>query len=142
MRTAHLLFALPVFCLLLLTTTGANAVSPEEIALAKESEDRCQETAKDPVSAKLIMKKTADAVALVNKEGKASFSKFKGKDSPFIFSGTYIWIHNLNNGVMLMHPVKPMMVGQKLIGLKDGNGKRFFVEMNQVVRSQRSRQPA
>jgi len=67
MRTAHLLFALPVFCLLLLTTTGANAVSPEEIALAKESEDRCQETAKDPVSAKLIMKKTADAVALVNK---------------------------------------------------------------------------
>jgi len=33
------------------------------------------------------------------------------------------------DGIMLMHPIKPAMENQNFIGLKDGNGKRFFVDM-------------
>jgi methyl-accepting chemotaxis protein len=35
---------------------------------------------------------------------------------------------------MLMHPIKFKMVGNKLAGLKDTNGKRFLVVMNDLVR--------
>jgi signal transduction histidine kinase len=35
---------------------------------------------------------------------------------------------------MLVHPIKYKMVGNKLIGLKDSNGKRFFVVMSDLVR--------
>jgi signal transduction histidine kinase len=135
---ARFRLGLSILCVVFLFAahSAAFAASAEEQALAKESEAKCLSTVADSVTPQLIMKKIKEAVALVEKDGKKSFSQFKGKNSPFIFSGTYIWIHKLDSGVMLMHPVKPMMVGQKLIGLKDGNGKRFFVEMNQVVRAQ------
>ncbi len=80
-----------------------------------------------------IIKKVDEAVALVEKEGKKSYKKFKGEKSSFRFLGTYIWIHDLK-GKMLMHPIKPKLEGKNLIGLKDGNGKRFFVEMNNKVK--------
>lgn len=34
---------------------------------------------------------------------------------------------------MQMHPVKPKMETRPLLGLKDANGKAFFVDMNTVA---------
>jgi methyl-accepting chemotaxis protein len=60
-------------------------------------------------------------------------SKFKGKDSQYLFAGTYIWVHDMQ-GVMRMHPIKYKMEGHPLIDLKDANGKRFFAEMNKLAK--------
>ena len=107
-------------------------VSPEELAV--ESEAYVKTTVKTtPTMPETIMAKVDEACALLAKEGQAAFPKFKGKGSPFLFEGTYIWIHTLKETKMLMHPIKFKMEGNELIGLKDEKGKRFFVAMNNLV---------
>jgi hypothetical protein len=104
-------------------------------ALAAESEAYCATTIKErPTPPDLIIAKVNEAAALLEKEGPAAFPKFSGKGSPFIYEGTYIWIHTLAEAEMLVHPIKYKMVGNKLVGLKDTNGKRFFVVMNDLAR--------
>jgi cytochrome c len=115
----------------------APADDPVKEKLAKESEDACAASAKDKPTPEMIIKKVDEACKLLEKEGKASFPKFKGKDSQYIFAGTYIWIHDME-GVMQMHPVKYKMEGKHLIGLKDVNGKLFFTEMNKIAREKGS----
>ncbi len=109
--------------------------SPDE--LAKETEEACAASAKTKPTFEMITEKVNKACALLEKEGKAAFPKFKGKDSEFIFAGTYIWIHDME-GVMRMHPIKPKMEGQRLIGLKDTNGKLFFADMNKLAKEKGS----
>ncbi len=115
-----------------------NAAAPvSRETLAKESEAFCAETAKEKPTADAVIKKVEEACQLVASEGRKSFSKFMGKDSKFIFAGTYIWIHDLE-GVMQMHPLKYKMEGKPLLVLKDKKGKRFFVEMNKVAQEKGS----
>lgn len=124
---------------------GEEAAKSEEVVaksaeeLAVESEAYCVETEKDAASLtpKMVIDKVNSAAALLVKDGKGAFAKFKGKGSEYIFGGTYIWIHDIN-GVMQMHPVKPKMEGKQLLGLKDENGKLFFVEMNNLVKEKGS----
>ena len=47
----------------------------------------------------------------------------------------YFWIQDMNH-IMIMHPIKPELDGKQLDQLKDKNGKFFFAEMNQVVKTQ------
>lgn len=117
---------------------AANALAKKSAeALAKEGEEFSAATAKDKPTPELVMEKVNKAALLLEKEGKAAFPKFKGKNSEFIFGGTYIWIHDMN-GIMRMHPIKYKMEGQHLIGLKDINGKRFFTVMNKVAKEKGS----
>lgn len=114
---------------------AGEGIAQSPAALAAESEAYCVSTRKDrPTPPDLIVSKVADACSLLQKEGTRAFSKFKGKGSPYIFDGTYIWIHSMENATMLMHPIKYQMEGNKLIRLKDKNGKRFFVVMNNLIR--------
>lgn len=99
--------------------------------LAKESEARAVATEKDPLTTDLIVKKVDEACALLGKEGEAAFPAFQGKDSEFIFAGTYIWIHD-QKGIMRMHPIKNKLNGKNLINLADSNGKLFFAVMNEI----------
>ncbi len=122
----------------LLATAAPLAIADEaaDAALAAESEAFCNSTVKEgqPTVPASVMAKVNEACALLEKDGPAAFPKFKGKGSPFIYEGTYIWIHTLDEAEMLMHPIKHKMVGNKLIGLKDTKGKRFFVVMNNLVK--------
>jgi signal transduction histidine kinase len=111
---------------------GEGEKTPE--ALAKESEAACQATATTKATPALIMEKVNEACKLLEKEGKGALPKFKGKESAFIFAGTYIWIHDMDC-VMVMHPVKYKMEGQSYIGLQDINGKKFFIEMNELCKT-------
>ncbi len=99
--------------------------------LAKESEARAVATSKDPLTTDLIVKKVDEACKLVGQQGEAAFSAFQGKGSDFIFSGTYIWIHD-QHGIMRMHPIKNKLNGKNLINLADSTGKLFFAVMNEV----------
>ncbi|MFZ5951880.1 MAG: cache domain-containing protein [Candidatus Rifleibacteriota bacterium] len=107
-----------------------DQISREE--LAKITEEACAATSGEKPTAEMIIKKVEEACEILTKEGKKAFSQFMGKDSKFLFAGTYIWIHNLE-GIMLMHPIKFKLEGTPLLIFKDKNGKRFFVEMNKVA---------
>jgi methyl-accepting chemotaxis protein len=46
--------------------------------------------------------------------------------------GEYLWIND-NQGLMVMHPIKPALNGKNTSGLKDPTGKLFFQAMLDVV---------
>jgi signal transduction histidine kinase len=119
-----------IAALLFLTVKAQAEKTPDE--LAKESEAAATASASTKATPQMIMDKVNQACALLEKEGKGGFAKFKGADSEFIFAGTYIWVHDMQ-GVMRVHPIKFKMEGQRLIDLKDTNGKRFFTMMNNVA---------
>ena len=47
--------------------------------------------------------------------------------------GDYFWVNDMHP-TMLMHPMKPKLVGADLSGMKDPDGKLLFMAMTQVVR--------
>ena len=131
MRKHIFIVGLSVFCLVFTQMIFAESAAE----LAAESEAYCVSTRKEsPTSPDLIVSKVAEACKLLQKEGTPAFIKFKGKGSPFIFDGTYMWIHSIKESTMLQHPIKYKMEGKNLVGLKDTKGKRLFVVMTRVVR--------
>jgi cytochrome c len=106
--------------------------SPED--LQKETVAACAASAKTKPTPTAIKEKVDKACALLEKEGIAAFPKFKGNNSEFIFCGTYIWVHDLK-GVMRLHPTLPQMEGLEVINVKDNQGKRLFVEFNQIAKA-------
>ena len=136
MKHASRISAVFVCVALLLVASHARAqMSPDELAKASEAAAAASATTK--ASPQMIMNKVSQACSLLETEGKAAFSKFRGNDSEFIFAGTYIWVHDME-GVMRMHPIRYKMEGQGLIDMKDVNGKRFFAMMNDIAREKGS----
>ncbi len=67
------------------------------------------------------------ASALVVKEGKEVFSKFRDKSGPFIFMDTYIFVES-PDGTELVNPAQPNLEGRNLIDMKDLKGKSIIKE--------------
>jgi len=103
-------------------------------ALANESTAACEASASVKATPDMVKAKVDEACELINKEGSAGFAKLQGKDSPFIFAGTYIWINDFD-GIMLMHPIKYKMNGNNVLQIKDSNGKMFFVDFIEVCKN-------
>jgi hypothetical protein len=116
----------------LLVADEANTAA----ALAAESAAYCTATInKDrPTPPSVVVDKVNQACALLAKEGPAAFPKFSGKDSPFIYEGTYIAVIGLNDDLVLVHPIQYKFVGTKMTTLKDVHGKRIFVIFESVAR--------
>jgi len=129
MNFLHLALAL---VLMLIFASSVFAESSAE--LAKESEAAAAASATTKPTPKQIMEKVNKGCELLQAEGLGAIRKFQGTGSPFIFSGTYIWIHDMQ-GKMVMHPIKFKLDGKSIIGLKDASGKLFFSEMNQVAKA-------
>jgi signal transduction histidine kinase len=120
------------FLLLILQPISVQAQkTPAE--LQKETEEACTASAKTKPTLEMIIEKVVKACDLLEKEGKTAFPKFKGKDSEFIFAGTYIWINDLK-GIMRLHPINPALEGMGLVDAKDGKGKRLFFEFNKMAK--------
>lgn len=111
----------------------ATGYTTEE--LNKESIAKAKTTSTVKPTPDMIIEKVNKAADLLKNECEAAFPKFQGKDTDFIFAGTYIWIHDLE-GIMRMHPIKYKMNGKRYIDLKDANGKLIFVDMNMLVEKQ------
>jgi len=127
-------FAL-AFVLTLAFAAGALAAD-DPAALADESAAYCNSTRGEGYTQPAdIVDQVKQACAVLEKEGTAAFAKFQGEGSDFLFKGTYMWIHTLDDGTMLMHPMKYKLNGKSVIGLKDKKGKRFFATMNKVVKA-------
>jgi len=106
--------------------------SPEE--LAKESEQACIASASVKATPQMVMEKVDKAVALLEREGKAAFPKFQGKNSEFIFAGTYMYIQT-EDGVLLMHPLLYKIVGKNVMAAKDVNGKLFNTIITETAKT-------
>ena len=125
---------LAVFCLVGLGLQPMTVLAQKTTEeLHKETLAACAASAKTRPSFEMIKEKVDKACNLLTKEGKLSFPKFRGRNSEFIFCGTYIWVHDLK-GIMRMEPAIPMMEDVGLIDVKDGHDKRPFFEMNKVAK--------
>ncbi len=132
MKPIGRLLAVCCFAVLILQPLGVQAQkTPEE--LQKDTVAACAASAKNKPTFAMIKAAVDKACALLEKEGTAAFPKFKGKDSEFIFCGTYIWVNDLK-GIMRMHPAIPQMEGMEIINVKDNHDKRLFVEFNKMAK--------
>ncbi len=126
-----------VFCSVFLFSAIPALAEKTSDDLAKESEQACEASASTKATPQMVMDKVEKAAALLGKEGREAFPKFRGKDSEFIFAGTYMVIQDLS-GSVVMHPVKYKLEGQSCIDLKDSNGKLFFIAINEVAKTKGS----
>lgn len=127
-------YLLIFYSFLLILIIQMSLYSSDDL-ITQESIDKAKSTETIKPTAQMIKEKVNMAVALIEKEGEASFPKFKGKNSDFIYSGTYIWIHSMDDGaIMLMHPMKPKIEGKEQVAVPDSSGKMFFAEMNEICR--------
>ncbi|MCK6487551.1 MAG: cache domain-containing protein [Planctomycetes bacterium] len=120
---------------LLCAAAAAAAEDASVEALARVATAKCAATAGERPTPQLIMAKVAEAARLIEQEGPAAFPRLRG-DSPFIFNGTYVWVHDLDTYVMHVHPVRPRMEGRSVAGMTDVKGKAFFAEMARVLNEQ------
>ena len=83
---------------------------------------------------KLCKEKSLQAAALIKNEGEGAFAKIKKPDGEFRFANGegYIWVHDLS-GVMVAHPIKPVMEGQNFLEMRDVNGIYIFEAFNSVA---------
>jgi cytochrome c len=123
-----------VFCSVFLFSAIPALAEKTPDELSKESELACAASASTKATPQMVMDKVGKAAALLEKEGKAAFPKFRGTDSEFIFAGTYIWIHDFT-GTTRMHPLMYKMEGRTNLFLKDANGKLFITEMNELAKT-------
>lgn len=123
----------PLAAALLALAALAPAAEIDLDAIAKETEAACAASAKDKATPEILMSKTREAAALIEKEGTAAFAKFRGKDSPFVFCGTYVSVYD-TNAVVLFQPIKYKLVGKSLADTRDANGKQFMVDIVNVAK--------
>ncbi len=135
MQRRIILTSVMMVAVFLIVGLGGAAAEMTPAELSKASEARAVSTSDETLTADLIMKKVDEAVTLLGKKGAAAFPEFQGQDTPFIFAGTYIWIHD-QYGVMRMHPIKYKLNGRNLMNMADSAGKLFFAVMNEVAEEQ------
>jgi len=77
------------------------------------------------------------AAALIEINGKASFSEFRKKDSEWFHGDTYLFVYDLKANVLL-NPAFPQREGTNVTGQKDAKGKLFHNEIIQVAETKGS----
>lgn len=115
------------------TSPGPAGADSRRNELARQSILAARRTASTPPTPELVIEKVNQACRLLEKEGEAAFPAFQGADSPFIFNGTYIFIHTLRDSRMHMHPVNPSLEGKQWLYQRDVKGKLYFAEFNEAA---------
>mgnify|MGYP006276506593 CR=1 FL=1 len=118
--------------LVLSCLTAAGAEQAEK--LAEIAAEKAARTSDKTPSWDLIFEKLDSACSMLNRSGlEEGFKKMQG-DSPYVFKGTYLWVHDLNY-IMRMHPMQPDLVGQNIKDFRDTQGKLLFQDMNERVQA-------
>jgi len=78
----------------------------------------------------VVVKAVEEAVAILEKEGKAGLGKV-GKIR--FCGGNYVFVNDFD-GKTLMH-IAPHLIGKVLIALKDDTGKRFFADFTKMAQN-------
>lgn len=93
------------------------------VASEKATKDECVSKCKD--AAKMVKDVGLDA----------TLEKIKDRNGEFVWKDSYVFCINLDTAKMLAHPIKPKLIGKMLMGIKDVNGKMFFVEYINLAKS-------
>jgi len=83
-----------------------------------------------------VIEKCKEAATLIKEKGlDGALPQLSDKNGPFVWKDTYVFVLDLNKKTVVAHPIKPTLVGKKLIGIKDVNGKMFFAEFISVAQN-------
>jgi len=75
-----------------------------------------------------VFNKVKEASAFLQKNGDEGLKEFMDINGQWVWKDTYVWVLQCEKGTNAAHPIKPGLVGKKLIGIKDTKGKLFFAE--------------
>jgi len=122
------------FCLVMffvfVSISGAYAQSTEE--LARIAEKKAKQSSDADLTWNDVYDKLDQACEMLENRGlEEGLVRMQG-DSPYVFKGTYVWVHGLDF-IMLMHPIKPELNGKNIKNNRDSKGKLLFQEMNERV---------
>ena len=91
-----------------------------------------------PIEKIFIENAVNKAVEILQQEGKeAAFARFNSKADEFIFLNSYIFIKTMD-GVELLNPFSPQLIGKNIIDNQDANGKYFVKEELEILQTQES----
>lgn len=83
-----------------------------------------------------VVQKCKQAAELYKTQGKDAAIKAVGdKQGQFVWKDTYVFAIDIDKKTVIAHPIKPVLVGKNLIGIKDINGKMFFAEFIKVAKT-------
>ena len=80
----------------------------------------------DKATAQEVIAKVREAASTLSKTG--DLGPFKQKQGPWVWKDTYIAVQDCDKKVIAAHPIKPELVGQDNVSLKDTRGKNVFPE--------------
>jgi len=75
----------------------------------------------DKATAQEVFAKVKEAANALSKTG--DLAQFNQKQSPWVWKDTYIFVEDCDKNVMAAHPLKPELVGQDSLSIKDTRGK-------------------
>ena len=80
--------------------------------------------------------KCKQAAQLAKEQGlDVALQKINDKNGEFDWKDTYVFAISIDDVTIVAHPIKPALIGKKLAGMKDINGKMFFAEFAKVAKS-------
>ena len=74
-----------------------------------------------------------DAATLIETKGDEAFKEFSRKDSKWLNADYYLVAYTLD-GTTVFHPLRPELVGQNVMDLKDMNGKQIIRQITNIGR--------
>ncbi len=78
--------------------------------------------------------KTKEAAQVVNEKGlDAAIAEINKKDGKFVWKNSYVFLMDFN-GKILAHPIRPELIGRKMVDVKDGRGMMYFQEFIRVAK--------
>jgi cytochrome c len=80
----------------------------------------------DKATAQEVVAKVREAASTLSKTG--DLAQFNQKQGPWVWKDTYIFVDDCDKNVWAAHPIKPELVGQDFMSLKDTKGKNVFPE--------------
>ena len=90
-------------------------------------------------SKKECVRKCKQAASLVSKVGlKKALKIINNKKGPYVWKDTYVFSVDTKKQTVIAHPIKPQLIGKKLLLLKDVNGKMFFAEFINIAKTKGS----
>src|SRR3989454_12795543 len=82
--------------------------------------------AQDKATSQEVVAKVKEAASKLSKTG--DLAQFNQKQSPWVWKDTYIFAVDCDKKVIAAHPIKPELVGQDIMSIKDTRGNNVFPE--------------
>ncbi len=83
---------------------------------------------KPAVTPEEIIIKVREAAKLLEEKGEAGLADFNKPESPWVWSGTYIFVFNCEKGIIAAHP-NNKLIGIELASRTDPKGNRYNLDL-------------